>query len=194
MAISDEEIIEWIGRIKNKCLITGKILDIKPKLLNDCETILDVIVKWKDGYYTIKMVKTTKGIWEGCPIVSQYKSNNYKADIWKEKSFLVNKDWLDIVDMKKLPWVDLTKIPPPLMKIDWLGLITTWEYWIKQFPNIETCQSNLTTKDYYLNYVLPNYKNEILNSNHTVYYIWVFILLVILLSVLIYKKIKKQKK
>jgi hypothetical protein len=168
MAISDEEIIEFYSKL-NKCLITWKILDIKPTSINWCTTSLSMMIKSDSWYYLIKAITTTKKDSQECWVTDGYNWDSYKNDIGKEKTLLIDK--------KSELW-----------------LITTWEYWIKQFPDVEICKPNLTTKDYYLNYVLPNYKNEIIKSNHTVYYVWIFILLVILLSVLIYKKLIKQKK
>lgn len=198
MAISDEEIIEIYSKL-NKCLITWKILDIKPNPLNDCETLLDIIVKWKEWYYNIKTSTMIKPSSYDCPMEPMYYTwKNYKGDIWKEKSFLVNKDWFEYVDLEKSRSLDLTKTPPPLIKIDGLWLVTTWEDWIKEFPNIEICKPNLeNTKELnklYLNFVLQDYKKEIFNSNNTIYYIWIFIIFFGIILALILTKFMKHRK
>ena len=116
MAISPNALIENISNL-NKCIIQWEILKITPSSFNWCTTSLDMIVKSKSWFYNIKTITTTQKDSQECLIAYWYNWDNYKNDIWKEKTILVEKNnyWL----------------------------ISTDENIIKQFLNTEKCSPNL---------------------------------------------------
>ncbi len=191
MAISDEEIIEWIKSIKDKCILTWKILYINSSEVNDCETVLDVVVMGKEWYYLLKTILINDV--NDCPIISYGIWTVYKKDIWKDTTFLIDNNWINIINLQKIrgiKWEDFWE--PPLKKIDWLRIISNKKIFVQPFLENKTCKSNLTEKDYYLNFVLQDYKNVIFNSNYTVYYFWISVIIIWLVLYFIYKKFRRK--
>lgn len=62
-------------------------------------------------------------------------------------------------------------------------IISKEKYDLAKYPNTETCKPNLSIQDYY--------KNEIFNSYNIIYYIWIFVIFILIVLALLFKKYEK---
>lgn len=148
-----QEIIDAEVSLLQKCTINWKILKINLWKKQWCFQDISIILKWDKWYYNLYW----DIIVEDCTYDVIYEKFNkyFVKQVWKNIKFLIEKNSYTIISKE--------------------------DYDLKKYAKLEVCKTNLQeTKELqniYYKFVLQDYKKEIFNSSHTIYYLWIFVII-----------------